>query len=87
MDTYSQVADQQLVEEELRDSNLSDAVLTVCEHILDHPQQTQSMSRAIRTRQGIRMLLSVPGFPLYRVFWSTELPRAEAVFPCSFDSR
>ena len=32
------------------------------------------------------MVLSVPGFPPYKVFWSTELPRVEAVFPYSFGS-
>lgn len=86
MDAYSQVADHQLDELERRDPDLYDAVLTVCEHIFDHPQQAQSMSRAIRTEEGIRMVLSVPGFPPYKVFWSTELPRVEAVFPYSFGS-
>ena len=87
MDAYSQVADEQLDELERRDPALYDAVLTICEHIFDHPEQAQSRSRAIKTAEGIRMVLSVPGFPPYKVFWSTQSPRIEAVFPYSFGSR
>jgi len=87
VDAYSQVADEQLDELERRDPALYDAVLTICEHIFDHPEQAQSRSRAIKTEEGIRMVLSVPGFPPHEVFWSTQSPRIEAVFPYSFGSR
>ena len=87
MDAYSQVADEQLDDLERSDPALCDAVLTICEHIFDHPEQAQSRSRAIKTEEGIRMVLSVPGFPPYKVFWSTQSPRIEAVFPYSFSSR
>lgn len=87
MDSYSEVADQQLDELEALDQDLYDAVMTVCENIFDHPERAQSVSRAITTEQGIRMVLSVPGFPDYKVFWSTDLPRVEAVFPYDFRSK
>lgn len=87
MDSYSAVADQQLDELEALNPDLYDAVLTTCESIFDHPERAQSVSRAITTEQGIRMVLSVPGFPDHKVFWSTDLPRVEAVFPYDFRSR
>lgn len=87
MDSYSKIADQQLDELEALDPDLYDAVLTACESVFDHPQRAQSISRAITTQQGIRMILSAPGFPDYKVFWSTDLPRVEAVFPYDFRSR
>ncbi len=87
MDSYSTIADQQLDELEALDPDLHDAVLTACESIFDQPERAQSISRAITTQQGIRMVLSVLGFPDYKVFWSTDLPRVEAVFPYDFRSR
>ena len=87
MDSYSKVANQQLDELEARDPALHDAVLTMCESIFDHPKRAQSLSGAITTEQGIRMVLPVPGFPPYKVFWSTEMPRVEAVFPYDFRTR
>ena len=87
MDSYSKIADQQLDEIEALDPDLYDAVLTVCESVFDHPERAQSVSRAITTEQGIRMVLSVPGFAPYKVFWSTELPRVEAVLPDDLRSR
>lgn len=87
MDSYSEIADQQLDELQTLDLDLYDAVLTACESIFDHPERAQSASRAITTEQGIRMVLSVPEFPPYKVFWSTDLPRIEAVFPYDFRSR
>jgi len=87
VDSYSEIADQQLDELERLNPDLYDAVLSLCESIFDHPERAQSLSRAITTEQGIRMVLSVPGFPPYEVFWSTELPRVEAVFPYDFRSR
>lgn len=87
MDSYSEVADQQLDEIEVRDPALYDAVLTAWESIFDHPDRVQSLSGAITTEQGIRMVLPVPGFPQYKAFWSAELSRVEAVFPYDFRSR
>lgn len=87
MDSYSKIADQQLDELKALDTDLYDAVLTACESIFDYPERAQSILRAIRTEQGIRLVLSVPGFAPYRVFWSTDLPRVEAVFPYDFRSR
>ncbi|MCB9427718.1 MAG: hypothetical protein H6524_02800 [Actinobacteria bacterium] len=87
MDSYSEVANKQLDKLEAQDPHLYDAVMTVCESIFDHPERAQSLSGAITTEQGIRMVLPVPGFPPYKVFWSTELPRVEAVFPYDFRSR
>ena len=87
MDAYSQVADEQLDDLERSDPALYDAALTICEHIFDHPEQAQSRSRAIKTEEGIRMVLSVPGSPPHEVFWSTQSPRIEAVFPYSSGSR
>ena len=87
MDSYSEIADQQLDELEALNPDLYDAVLATCERIFDHAERAQSVSRAITTEQGIRMVLSVPGFPAYKVFWSTDLPRVEAVFPYDFRSR
>ena len=87
MASYSKVADQQLDELEARDPALYVAVLTACESIFDHPERAQSLSGAITTEQGIRIVLPVPDFPPYKVFWSTELPRVEAVFPDDFRSR
>ena len=86
MDSYSKVADQQLDELEARDPALYDAVLTAWESIFDHPERAQSLSGAITTEQGIRMVLPVPGFPPYKAFWGTELPRVEALFPYDFPS-
>ena len=79
MDANSHVADEQLDELERRDPALYDAVPTIREHIFDHPEQAQSRSRANKTEEGIRMVLSVPGFPPSKDFWSTEAPRIEAV--------
>ena len=67
MDAYSQVADEQLDDLERSDPVPYDAVLTICEHIFDHPEQAQSRSRAIKTEEGIRMVLS-PGSRRTRSF-------------------
>lgn len=67
MDAYSQVADEQLDELERREPALYDAVLAICEHVFDHPEQAQWRSRAIKTEEGIRMVLS-PGSRRTRSF-------------------
>lgn len=79
---YSEVADTQLDElENGSDIDLYNSVLDTIELILRLPGQAQSLSTAITTPDGIRMRLPVIGHPPYKVFWSTEGPRIEAIFP------
>ncbi len=78
---YSAVADGQLDDlEQSSDVDLYNAVLDVIELILRAPGQAQFYSTAITTAEGIRMRLPVPGFGDYKVFWSTDGPRIEAIF-------
>ena len=79
---YSQVADEHLDEIE-RSGNIQlyNDIVTVCEFILDNPDSAQSRSSAITTEQGIRFRYAVPGRSPYKVFWSSDGPRIEAVFP------
>lgn len=79
--SYSQVAHDQLDALQKSDPGLHDDILTVCELIFANPARAQSMSAAIRTDQGIVLRLAVPGRHPYKVFWTTETPRVEAVFP------
>ncbi len=77
---YSQVADTQLDTLEAgSDADLYNAVLDACELILHLPAQAQARSTAITTTEGIRFRLPVAGHPPYKVFWSSEGPRIEAV--------
>ncbi|NTY62151.1 hypothetical protein [Mycolicibacterium sphagni] len=79
---YSEVADTQLDElESGSDVDLYDSVLDTIDFIFRLPGQAQSLSTAITTPAGIRMRLPVIGHAPYKVFWSTEGPRIEAVFP------
>lgn len=79
---YSAVADDQLDElERGPDIALYNAILDTIELIFRLPAQAQALSTAITTTDGIRMRLPVIGHPPYKVFWSTEGPRIEAVFP------
>ena len=79
---YSQVADQQLDSLEAGpDADLYNAVLDACELIFRLPAQAQARSTAITTSEGIRFRLPVAGHPPYKVFWSSEGPRIEAVLP------
>lgn len=79
---YSAVADAQLdARESGPDLDLYNAILDVCELIFRMPGEAQALSTAITTKDGIRMRLPVPGHAPYKVFWSTEGPRIEAVFP------
>lgn len=79
---YSEVADTQLDElENGPDIDRYNSVLDTIELILRLPGQAQSLSTAITTPDGIRMRLPVIGHPPYKVFWSTEGPRIEAIFP------
>lgn len=79
---YSEVADKQLDALEAGpDVELYNAVLDACELIFRMPAQAQALSTAITTTEGIRLRLSVVGHPPYKVFWSSDGPRIEAVFP------
>lgn len=79
---YSQVANKQLDSLEAgSDVDLYNAVLDACELIFRLPAQAQARSTAITTADGIRFRLSVAGHPPYKVFWSADGPRIEAVFP------
>lgn len=79
---YSEVADEQLdALEQGPDVDLYNAVLDACELIFRLPAQAQARSTAITTAQGIRLRLPVAGHPPYKVFWSSDGPRIEAVFP------
>jgi hypothetical protein len=80
--SYSEVADKQLdALEHGPDPDLYNAVLDACELIFRLPERAQSMSSAITTQQGVRLRLPVAGFPPYKVFWTPDGPRVEAVFP------
>lgn len=79
---YSEVANAQLDEIEAGDDpDLYEAIVDVCEFVLAHPGQAQSRSSALTTAEGIRFRLAVPGHHPYKVFWSSDGPRIEAVFP------
>ena len=81
-DAYSQVANKQLDSLEAgSDADLYNAVLDACELIFRLPAQAQARSTAITTAVGIRFRLPVAGHPPYKVFWSSDGPRIEAVFP------
>lgn len=80
--SYSEVADAQLDGlEQGDDPDLYNAVLDACELVFRAPARARAISTAITTREGIRLRLPVAGHPPYKVFWSTEGPRIEAVFP------
>jgi hypothetical protein len=61
--------------------DLYEAILDVCEFVLAHPGRAQSRSSALTTAEGVRFRLAVPGHHPYKVFWSSDGPRIEAVFP------
>jgi hypothetical protein len=79
---YSKIADAQLnALERGPDIDLYNAVLDACELIFRLPAHAQARSTAITTSEGVRLRLPVAGHPPYKVFWSAEGPRIEAVFP------
>jgi hypothetical protein len=79
---YSQIADAQLDQIEASgDSGLYNAILDICELVFTDPDAARRLSTAITTTEGIRMRLPVSGHYPYKVFWSLEVPRVEAVFP------
>ena len=81
-DSYSRIADEQLDELEAGDDvDLYNAVLDACELIFRLPETAQARSTAVTTAEGIRFRLPVVGHPPYKVFWTNDGPRVEAVFP------
>lgn len=79
---YSAVADEQLDKLELEpDVELYNAILAACDLIFGDPSRARAVSTAITTTDGIRFRLPVVGHPPYKVFWSSEGPRIEAVLP------
>lgn len=79
---YSEIANDQLDEIEASgDPELYDAILVICEFVLDRPAEAQSRSSALTTREGICFRLPVPGHHPYKIFWTRSGPRIEAVFP------
>ncbi len=80
-DDYSAVADEQPDAIEAADVDLYEAVIAACHLIFDEPGKARAISAAINTREGIRLVLPIAGHSPYKVFWSTEGPRVEAVFP------
>lgn len=44
-------------------------------------QAPKLFSTVITTDQGLILVLPVAGHPPYKVFWSSDEPRIEAVFP------
>lgn len=80
-DDYSRVADEQLDDLYAADPETFNDVLTVCQLIFRDPRKAQSMSSAIQTRDGIAFRLPVPGHAPLKVFWTSEGPRIEAIFP------
>ena len=80
--SYSAVADEQLDQVQASgNTELYNALVTVCEFILDNPAPAQRTSAAITTDVGIRLRYAVPGHAPYKVFWASEGPTIEAVFP------
>jgi hypothetical protein len=78
---YSEFANDQLDEMGASDPELYNDICVLCEFILGHPAQAQSLSSALTTTDGIRFRLAVPGHHSYKVFWTSSGPRIEAVFP------
>jgi hypothetical protein len=79
---YSEIADAQLdVLEAGSDVDLYNAAPDDYDLIFRLPGQAQALSTAITTTEGVRLRLPVAGYPRYKIFWSTDGPRIDAVFP------
>ena len=78
---YSEIADQQLDDLEAQDPELYSDVIDVCEALFTSPSRAQGMSAAVQTSDGIVFRIAVPGRHPYKVFWTSEGPRIEAIFP------
>jgi hypothetical protein len=76
---YSEVADRQLDDLQASVPDLSNDILTICELVFDQPGRAQAMSTAVQTPDGIVLRLAVPGRSPYKVFWTSDGPRIEAV--------
>lgn len=63
------------------DAGLYNAVLDACELTFRLPAAAQARSTAVATNEGIVLRLSVAGYPPYKVFWTSDGPRIESVFP------
>ena len=61
--------------------DLYQAVVDACKLILTSPGRAHGMSSAIISFKGPVLRLPVVGHPSYKVFWTTEGPWIEAVFP------
>lgn len=79
---FSTVADRQLDELEAGpDIALYNAILDTCDLIFRLPNHARMRSSAITTNDGVMLRLAVQGHFPYKVFWSTQGPRIEAIFP------
>ena len=79
---FSTVADQQLDELEAGpDIALYNAILATCDLIFRVPNHARIRSSAITTNDGVMLRLAVQGHFPYKVFWSTQGPRIETIFP------
>lgn len=81
---YSEVAEEQLdALEKGPDVELYNAILQHIGLIFDRPREAQRHSTAIQSDDGIVLRLAVVGHPPYKIFWSSDGPAIEAVFPHS----
>jgi hypothetical protein len=81
---YSEVADSQLDEiESGGDPDLHNALLDVCRFVLADPGKARARSSALTTAEGTRLRIAVPGHYPFKIIWSSDGPRIEAVFPNS----
>ncbi|MCL2467357.1 MAG: hypothetical protein FWF02_02890 [Micrococcales bacterium] len=78
---YSQVAADQLDIAETADPGLYRDLVDTCEAILDDPSRHRAAASAVVTHDGVVLRTPVPRRPPYKVFWSSDGPRIEAVFP------
>lgn len=84
---YAPIADTQIDELEIGpDAVLYDAVVDLCESILENPSAHRESSAVIRSNEGLRFRTPVPGGFPYKVFWSLtgDSARIEALF--SYDA-
>jgi hypothetical protein len=79
---YSEIAENQLdTLEKGSDVDLYNAIVDNINLIFDRPREAQRHSTAIRSDDGIVLRLPVPGYAPFKIFWTSEGPSIEAVFP------
>jgi hypothetical protein len=80
---YSVVANEQLDEIlDAGDNDLYNNLIDACEGILDRPGAARVHSSAVKMEDGsIVFRYPVPDRAPYKVFWSSDGPTIEAVFP------